>query len=567
VIEAPAEPRTTVSGGWTVRRLVTTPATAALLLLVAYVGLSFLNDSAGTLGTDTGTKVATLREMAEHSTLKPDIGYWAAPWDPDARYHGWLDTRHVGTEYIDTTSLPMLVAAYPFYKVGGYRAALLLPMAGAIAAAFVARAFVRRLRSGSDGWAAFWLVGLASPLLLYALDLWEHTLGVACMAGAALLVYDAVQGRFRWWQGLAAGGLFALAYSMRTEAIVYVITTFGVAGVVLLWRRRVVPAIVLGATGVVAFAAGTLANAGLEIALAGASFRFSRVADTAASAGVGSVDGATRLREAFTTSLSPFPSFDSTFQVLALVLAVALVTLGIIADRRSRRTAAYVALGVAAYVYVDRAMYGPGFWPGLLATTPLAALGLARGWRDTGRRFVLALAVVPLPVVFLTQFPGGALPQWAGRYVLTSGFLLMVVGVASLSELERWARVAFVGLACVTSVFAVAWLSTRTHQVAVSGDALNALPQEVLISPEGFPPREFASTYGVKDWLAMRDPNELPAAVAVVGASGRDSFAIVDSDADRQLPDFPGFHRTGQQKLPYVEPVDFTVTTYARDGT
>ena len=46
----------------------------------------------------------------------------------------------------------------------------------------------------ADGWPAFWLAGLASPLAVYALDLWEHTLGVAFMGGGVLLLVDVVPG-------------------------------------------------------------------------------------------------------------------------------------------------------------------------------------------------------------------------------------------------------------------------------------------------------------------------------------------------------------------------------------
>ena len=49
-----------------------------LLLLIVYAGLSFaLNDPRGTLGTDTGGKLATLQMMERHGGLDPDIGYWA----------------------------------------------------------------------------------------------------------------------------------------------------------------------------------------------------------------------------------------------------------------------------------------------------------------------------------------------------------------------------------------------------------------------------------------------------------------------------------------------------------
>ena len=50
-----------------------------LLLLVIYAVLSFaLNDPRGTLGTDTGGKLATLHMMERNGGLDPDIGYWAA---------------------------------------------------------------------------------------------------------------------------------------------------------------------------------------------------------------------------------------------------------------------------------------------------------------------------------------------------------------------------------------------------------------------------------------------------------------------------------------------------------
>src|SRR5207248_2176626 len=116
---------------------------------------------------------------------------------------------------------------------------------------------------------------------------------------------------------------------------------------------------------------------------------------------------------------------------------------------------------------------GLGFWPGLMATTPIAAVGLAHGWVDARTRLVLVLALAPLPLIFLFQFPGGALPQWGGRYLLTTGLLLMVVGVARLPQLERWARVSFTAAAIGITFVGLAWMSVRTHQVADAGALLD----------------------------------------------------------------------------------------------
>jgi hypothetical protein len=214
------------------------PVVAGLVLLAVYVVLSFAMDTAGFLGTDTGGKVATVKVMSERGDFDPDVGYWASRWDPEGRVHGLYYTSKIGDRYVNVTSLPMVLAARPLYDAGGYRATLLLPMAGAVAAAFAARSLSRRLRAEDDGWVAFWVVGLASPLVIYALDLWEHTLGVAFMAWAVVALFDAVFDRPTWWRGLLAGLGFGVAAAMRTEAFVYVLTTTALACGVLAFSRR-----------------------------------------------------------------------------------------------------------------------------------------------------------------------------------------------------------------------------------------------------------------------------------------------------------------------------------------
>src|SRR5205823_3246135 len=155
---------------------------ACALVLAVFVGLSFVNDSRGFLGTDTGAKVATLKVMRQHAGLDPDVGYWAAAHDPTGRLHPLYDTVRVGHRWIAVTTLPVLYLGHPLYDLGGYRLALLLPMLGTMAAALASRALARRL--GADerlGWVAFFVVALGSPLALYALDFWEHSIGVALM--------------------------------------------------------------------------------------------------------------------------------------------------------------------------------------------------------------------------------------------------------------------------------------------------------------------------------------------------------------------------------------------------
>src|SRR5690606_35958036 len=125
-------------------------------LFVVYLLLSIPADTRGFLGTDTGGKVATIELMIERGDWDPDVEYWAASLDPGARFHGLIYTPPDGERYVNVTSLPIVLLARPLYALGGYRAALALPMIGGLLVALAARAMVDRLRGDhTDGWLAF----------------------------------------------------------------------------------------------------------------------------------------------------------------------------------------------------------------------------------------------------------------------------------------------------------------------------------------------------------------------------------------------------------------------------
>jgi hypothetical protein len=546
------------------------PILAGLLLLVAYLGLSLLCSPDGFLGTDTGGKVATLRVMADRGDLDPDVGYWAAAWDPDARVHGLYYTSVVGDRYLNVTTLPMVLAAAPLYDALGYRGALLLPMLGGVATAFAARALARRL-ADTDGWAAFWIVGLATPVAVYALDFWEHAPGLALMAWAVVAAVDAVRGPTRWWQGLGVGALFGAAASMRTEAFVYVLTTVALACLALVISdRRWRDAVVVGATSVVGFAVAFGANLALEVAVLGEPLRSGR-ASGAAGGGLSAFDA--RLREGLTTTLSPFPTLAAEGWIVGACLAAALVYVAARGSSPPGRPAptgrlappVVVAAVVVVLVVLWRLVDGLGFVPGLVAATPFAAAGLALGWGRVDQRLVLLMALVPMPLVFAFQFRGGAAPQWAGRYLLLSGFLLAVVGIAASDRMARPVRLGFVGLSVLITAFGIGWLAVRSHDVADAAARLEARPEAVLISPNGFVPREFGATYPDRNWLAAGNGDDLRFAFEVADRAGAPDVALVDVDTDAAPRTFPGWTEVGSELEPFIAGSQVRVTTYVRD--
>ena len=548
--------------GGRLRALLGRPVVAAALLLLVYLALASFMSPEGFLGTDTAGKVATVKVMSERGDFDPDVGYWAAEWDPEARVHGLYYTSRVGDRFVQVTSLPLVLVARPLWDVGGYRATLLLPMLGGLGAALAARALARRLGDG-DGWTAYWVIGLASPVTIYSLDLWEHSLGLALMAWAAVALHDAVERRPHWWRGLVAGAMLGAAAAMRTEAFVYALAMTAVACLVLCFgrRRSIGAALRVGAATVVGFALMFGANLALETAVLGEPFRSSR-AGGAATAG-GSM-AALRVQEALTTLLAPAGWTGAAPWLLGGLLALALGYGAVKATEAGEERRVRLAAAMVAVAYLAVVVSGLGFVPGMVAATPFVAVGVALGWRTTATRLLLALAIVPLPLVFAFQYVGGAGPQWAGRYLLPSGLLAAVVGIVESRRMLAWARTGLIVLSVGVTAFGLAWLSVRSHGVAGAGTALAERQEDVLIAPDGFVAREFGATYGQRDWLAAGTPDDVRFAVDVAAASGAETFALVVVEPTTPPPDFDGWIVGPSDPLAFLTGTDFVVTTYCR---
>jgi hypothetical protein len=541
------------------------PLVACLVLLVAYIGLSFLNDSRGFLGTDTGAKVATLKVMDERGTLDPDVGYWAERYDPAGLLHPLYASVPIDHRWVDVTTLPALYVAFPLYRLGGYRLALLLPMLGSVLAALAGRALARRLGATETvAWTAFWVVGLASPMTIYALDFWEHSIGVACVMWAAVLLVDAATAR-RWPASLGAGLLFGLAATMRTEAFVYgAVLTLAACLVALLVRRDALGAVVTGLLAAAGLGVVLLANYGLEVATVGGSLRSGRAVVAADNAVQAAPAGASRLEEAALTSLGLHPRLETGAYLLGAVL-FALLLFAVVRGARGDPGPARLSMIGAAALYVVRAADGLGFVPGMVAAAPLVPAGLAQGWRDRWARRVPMAVVVALPLVWMFQFTGGAAPQWAGRYVLPTTITLVAIGATRLPSLDVWVRRGVIGLSIAVTAFGLGWLSLRSHDVADAGAALGRRPEPVLVSRLAHLAREVGTTYGDKRWLTVATSAEEPLLAPVLEKAGIDQFGWIDI-AGEKPPRIPGYRATATSRVPFLDGADLDVTTFVRSG-
>jgi hypothetical protein len=571
VLEAPEPTRTArrdsrAADGWArVRAWLTRPLVAAVVLLVVYLACSALNDPRGFLGTDTGAKVATLEVMQTHHTWVPDAGYWAAADDPSGSLHPLFDTRHVGDHYVAVTTLPMILAARPLWAVGGDRLALLLPMLGALAVAAAALALARRLGARSPI-TAFWVIGLGSPVFLYALDLWEHTLGLACMAWAVILLYDcwARADRHRVaLRAVGAGALFGLGATMRTESLLYgaVATAVTLAAIVVADRglRR---ACVVAVGTVAGLVPVLVADDRLERAVLGGSLRSSRAAGSVGAAGS---ELATRAGEALRTTIG-LNYASLTIEALAggcilIALVAAAVMIG--TGRGQKRHQAEL-LGAAAVLLLVRMHSGLSFVSGFVPALPVVVFGAVLAWRDVRRRLLAVIALLALPGVWLLQYTGGAGPQWGGRYVLLTGFLLAVVGVVAIESLPHWSRVFVIALCVGVTLAGVRYLEIRTHQGADASDTITAMHDDVVISRFAHLFREVGTEYTPqRQWLTALGDRDLARAARIARRHDARTVAVIDEPGPRAR--LAGYRFTGRRHLPFFSE-NLVVDSYRRSG-
>ncbi len=545
-------------------------AALAAALLLALV----LTDPGGFLSSDVGGKVATLEAMDERGDWSPDLGYWAEDLDPDGSLYPMWSTNHVDGRWVNTTSLPMVYAARPLYRVGGAKLAGVIPLLGTVAAAAAAAGLAKEI--GGRRRETFWIVGAASPLTVYALDLWEHSIGVAAMVLAVTLTLRASRAAGSWTHAALAGLLFGIAASMRQEALVYGFAS-GLALSVRLFvlaRSEAVPIRLLrvtvrGGAMVIGALAAMVANTALESTMIGGDTRTGRSTGTVVAAGA---DVGVRIREAIITGTSPFGSSDTLWLALALTTAALLVALGRAslspdADEAPARPFVIGLVAVAGLVSLDFVVDGLRFVPGLTATTPVAVLGLSRAFHSADRAFVSSVAIGSLPLVWATQFTGGATPQWGGRYILTTGTLLVAVATAVLvtpRSRQMLLRVAGAGLAI--TMIGVVFTIHRTASFADAMDELAARPEAVVVFSDSHLSRQGGVHTYRNHWLAAPDDETRAEVADVLEQLDVGRVAYVQPDRGESATILAGWEVVGEERVPLINDLYLLVSTQEPTG-
>ncbi len=513
------------------------------VLVVLVIGLLTINPQAHLL-TDVGGKTASMAAMDAGGGWDPDIGYWFEAQDPEGRFHPIAKSRQTtnGT-WINTTSLTMLYAARPLWAIGGVRAAILLPLIGTLLAALAAAALHRRIAGPDRAHEVILLVGVGSPLLLYGLDFWEHSIAAAAMTAGAVLTLDSTK-RWRLREPLLAGLCFGLAATMRQEALISGFVA-GCALAVVGWRgRQTLGALVPSG---VAMIVGALAPIGahtiLEQHVLGELGRTARSTATLETAGSGASE---RLVAAFTQLASAFGSLHPIAVVSSGAIVLAFGAAALWARRspdRGDETIRPILIGLAAswaLWWLLSLQLGFTFVPGLFVAMPFALFGIVGGL-DQRRWLVLALGLAPIPLVLATAFTDGLLVQWGGRYLLTPGIILTVLGHAWLRARSPQLFRAVAAIAVMVTLVGAVFVVDRSRSAGAELDAfLEASNDSVVVWRNPHFSREFGERSLDQRWLSAGTDEDRRVLGDLLRAEGVDEFFLVTNQSSEHRT-FPGY--------------------------
>lgn len=210
-----------------------------VFLLYLAIAIALLQPDA-VWSVDTGAKWLQLDSLRwENGRFAFDIQYPNKQTDPTFLFaHDYRGTSllSIVNGQIHLRRLPLFpLLTLPFYRLLGVYGLYVLPALGGAFITIFTLSIVPRAERRLNMWL---LVAFASPVLIYSVLFWEHTLAVAITLGAVWWALRAPV--MRWstaWQWMGIGFLFGLAAYLRLETLIFSLTFLGCCWLLLPTRR------------------------------------------------------------------------------------------------------------------------------------------------------------------------------------------------------------------------------------------------------------------------------------------------------------------------------------------
>lgn len=510
-------------------------AAAVVLVGLAYgVAASYLSAPRTFWSSDNSVRFVQLESLRlqKHGSLA--AVYPAADVDPFHRFFPIAEGfayRRDGQTYLSYPWLFPLISS-PSYGWFGHGGLLVVPVLSALAATWlVARVVGRDLPAAGLG--AALLVGLASPLFVYAVVFWDHSLVTALTTAAVALLLGERASRLGWCAIGTAGLLLGLAAWFRNEAYLFL----AAVGVGLLGSRRWGAALAVAVGSMVSllplwvynmwwfgqplgYKARALMQAAAEPGLLG----YLRVRAFVAYDALLSLENYTR-------AFLPERLLEATVVAAVVLLGGAFVRAGLRSGSPAQTAVgglclAGVGMGIAAAKLPVM---------GLVASCPWVALTWCREPTDRRERFLWTVVGIYLAGVIAVGNVGGL--QWGPRYLLP---VIPVLGIL-VGKTFSWAYsqrrelqwvMAGVVMAVLVSGVAVQALGIRGIRGSLDvhraiEDVIGASPYELVVT--GYEPMfaVLGHLYFEKKLMAVDSQEELRELVAALAEARVEGWTYV----------------------------------------
>ncbi len=170
-----------------------------------------------------------------------------------------------------------------------------------------------------------------------------------------------------------------------------------------------------------------------------------------------------------------------------------------------------------------------------------------------------------MPGVVSFEYVGGGIPQWGGRYLLLSGFLLLVLATLDLPKLDALGATLLIVPAVAVTIFGFVWTVQRSHTLAEFGELVAARPEPVVVIDVGVPvPRDRRVLRGRPISRPSADDPSCRFSRTPSNDLGVEEFALLEHDDPDEEPIGPigPYEPTTTDVEEFLPGVDFRIVHY-----
>lgn len=529
--------------------MITRQKTAVHLLIISLIlfGISWYFMSSLTFfSNDNGLRFLQIQELIKNDYSSLAVSYPARILDPDLAYTPFYYAYSIiGDEIFLQINAFLPVVTALLYPLIGTLALPLIPVAGGVLTA-TAVFYMGKMVEVKRPYLLLWSTIFATPLFFYSLELWDHSIAVACALWATAGLARSLQTK-RWQPALYGGLALGFGLGQRPEIYVYAIA-LGIAAILLSWRQwRTILALIAGSL----FTATPVwllqwrwTGHPLGMALAPHLFKYG-VRDSYP------FTGASYPHNVHISRFILYVQGKDEIVFLAALLILFGIFLTIFSVRiprwqKSRVLWLAFSMAIIGYSLMIRSTWGEPL-PGILTTFPLIAISLIyldnkQDKTDSRPVYLLALITVILFLGIMIAFwPASGGTQWGARYLLPAyplliflAFYVITIEIPLLpNTYSRTFQQIATGL-LVSSIILQGYsvfLLHQGHQHEIKlRTAIYNLPAELILTNNPFLPSFMASLEN-KQFLYIDDSEDLQTLVPRLLHEDIDRFALVTMES------------------------------------